>query len=73
MKIDYNKVERMMIRKGLRRTDVFGLSGNGLISNGTCSRIRRGSDVSCLTAFKLCKLLGCDIDEIALDMEVPTK
>lgn len=69
MKLNLDKIERMMIRKGLRRTDVFGLSSKGLVASGVFTNIKQGLGVQNLTAFKLCNLLGCDIDEIALDVE----
>ena len=61
MAANYNKLWKMLIDKGLKRTDLRDLAG---ISTTTVAKLGKNEYVSMECIEKVCAALGCDIGEI---------
>lgn len=71
MAANYNKLWKMLIDKGLKRTDLRELAG---ISTTTVAKLGKNEYVSMECIEKVCIALGCDIGEImSFSSNVSTK
>lgn len=61
MAANYNKLWKMLIDKGLKRTDLRELAG---ISTTTVAKLGKNEYVSMECIEKICVALSCDIGEI---------
>ena len=61
MAANYNKLWKMLIDKGLKRTDLRELAG---ISTTTVAKLGKNEYVSMKCIEKICVALSCDIGEI---------
>lgn len=67
MAIRYNKLWKLLIDKGMTKTELrikAGLTTNAL------ARLSKNESVQVETLFKICDVLGCNLDDIA--ESVPT-
>ena len=61
MAISYNKLWKLLIDKGLNKTQL-GLEAG--ISTSTISKLGKNETINMETMLKICKVLGCDIGDI---------
>ena len=66
MDVCYNKLFKLMIDKGLKKSDLLKATG---ISKNTLSKFTKNEFVSMEVLIKVCRVMECDIGEI---MEVRT-
>lgn len=62
MEISYNKLWKLLIDKGMNKTDLKNASG---ISSSTISKMGKNEQVSMESMLKVCRTLNCDIGDIA--------
>ena len=61
MEISYNKLWKVLIDKGMKKTDLKNATG---ISSSTISKMGKNESVSMESMLKICKSLNCDIGDI---------
>lgn len=61
MEISYNKLWKLLIDKGMNKTDLKNASG---ISSSTISKMGKNEQVSMESMLKVCRTLNCDIGDI---------
>ena len=61
MEISYNKLWKLLIDRGMKKTDLKNATG---ISSSTISKMGKNEPVSMDSMLKVCKALNCDIGEI---------
>lgn len=61
MEISYNKLWKLLIDRGMKKTDLKNATG---ISSSTISKMGRNEPVSMDSMLKVCKALNCDIGDI---------
>ena len=61
MQISYNKLWKLLIDKGMKKTDLKNATG---ISSSTISKMGKNEPVSMDSMLKVCKVLNCDIGDI---------
>lgn len=61
MDVNYNKLFKMLIDKGLKKTEFAKLVG---ISANTLAKLSRNETVSMDIIVKICRTLNCSIDDI---------
>ena len=59
--ISYNKLFKLLIDKGLTKTELKTLSG---VSSNVIAKLGKGESVTMETLSKICKALDCDIADI---------
>ncbi|MCU6796834.1 helix-turn-helix transcriptional regulator [Paenibacillus sp. WQ 127069] len=72
MDVCYNKLFKLLIDKGMKRTELRKLTG---ISPNTLTKLSNNEFVSMEVLVKICRVLGCDfgdIVEIAKSLENET-
>ena len=70
MVISYNKLWKLLIDKGIKRTELKTLAG---VSTNVIAKLGKNGPVSMETLAKICAALNCgiaDVVEIATDCEV---
>ena len=61
MEISYNKLWKLLIDRGMKKTDLKNATG---ISSSTISKMSKNEPVSMASMLKVCKALNCDIGDI---------
>ncbi len=61
MEVSYNKLWKLMIDKGLKKSDLRALTG---IGTNTLAKLSKNQQVSMDVLMKLCNKLECDISDI---------
>lgn len=61
MTISYNKLWKLLIDKGMNRTQLCKASG---VSTSTISKLGKNKAINMESMTKICKVLGCDIGDI---------
>lgn len=61
MDICYNKLFKMLIDKGMRKTEFRKQVG---ISEGTLAKLSRNENVSMDVIVKICRKMNCTVDDI---------
>ena len=61
MDVCYNKLFKMLIDRGMKKTQFRKLVG---ISEGTLSKLSRNENVSLDVIVKICRKMNCTVDEI---------
>lgn len=61
MDICYNKLFKMLIDKGMKKTEFRKQVG---ISEGTLAKLSRNENVSMDVIVKICRKMNCTVDEI---------
>lgn len=61
MQISYNKLWKLLIDRGMKKTDLKNATG---ISSSTISKMGKNEPVSMDSMLKVCKVLNCDIGDI---------
>ena len=67
MAISYNKLWKLLIDKNLNKTKLRTEAG---ISSNAMAKLGKNESVQVETLFKICDVLGCNLDDIA--ESVPT-
>ena len=62
MKVSYNKLWKLLIDKDMNKTDLRKATG---ICSSTIAKMVKGEDVTVSILSRICKVLGCDIGDIA--------
>lgn len=61
MEISYNKLWKLLIDKGMNKTQLCQASG---VSTSTISKLGKNEQISMDSMLKICKVLDCDIGDI---------
>ena len=61
MGISYNRLFKLLIDKGLKKTELAKLAG---LTPGTLAKLSKNETVSMETLIKICTTLHCTLDEI---------
>lgn len=61
MALSYNKLWKLLIDKGLKKTELREKTG---ISQATLAKLVKGENVNTETLEKICNVLNCDISDI---------
>lgn len=61
MHISYNKLWKLLIDKGLKRTDLLNRAG---ISTTSLAKLGKGKNISTDVLIKICTALQCDVTDI---------
>lgn len=61
MAISYNKLWKLLIDKGMNKTQLCQASG---VSTSTISKLGKNEQISMDSMLKICKVLDCDIGDI---------
>ena len=61
MAISYNKLWKLLIDRGLKKTELVKLSG---ITSNAMAKMGRNESVQVDTLAKVCAALGCNVDDI---------
>lgn len=61
MSVNYNKLWKLLIDKGMKKKDLQAKSG---VSAGIIAKLGKNEDVNTSTLTKICEALNCDISDI---------
>lgn len=61
MAVNYNKLWKLLIDKGMKKKDLQLAAG---ISSGVITKMGKGEDVTTTVLAKICKALACNIGDI---------
>ena len=61
MKMNYNKLWKLLIDKGMTRTDLRKAAG---ISSSSLAKLGKGENVTTDVLCKICEALNCGIEDI---------
>ena len=61
MDVSYNKLFKMLIDKGMKKTDLVKEAG---LTPATLARLSKGKVVSMETIIKICECLNCRIEDV---------
>lgn len=61
MEVNYNKLWKQMIDKGMKKSDLRELTG---IGTNTLAKLSKNQPVSMEVLMKLCEKLECDISDV---------
>ena len=61
MEVNYNKLWKQMIDKGMKKSELRELTG---IGTNTLSKLSKNQPVSMEVLMKLCEKLECDISDV---------
>ena len=61
MEVNYNKLWKQMIDKGMKKSDLRELTG---IGSNTLAKLSKNQPVSMEVLMKLCEKLECDISDV---------
>jgi len=61
MAISYNKLWKLLIDKGMNKTQLCQASG---VSTSTISKLGKNEQISMDSMLKICRVLDCDIGDI---------
>ncbi|MDD5956385.1 MAG: helix-turn-helix transcriptional regulator [Lachnospiraceae bacterium] len=62
MKMNYNKLWKLLIDKGMTRTDLRKAAG---LSSSSLAKLGKGENVTTDVLCRICEVLGCNIEDIA--------
>lgn len=69
MKISKDKVERVMVSRGITQSELAERMG---VTTGNVSKLKRNQSCRIKTAIRLCEALQCSVEEIIEESEVRT-
>lgn len=61
MSVNYNKLWKLLIDKGLNKTDLMNITK---LSSATIAKLSQGKNVNTDVIERICKALNCDIADI---------
>ena len=61
MKISYNRLFKLLIDKGLKKTELAKLAG---LTPGTLAKLSKNETVSMESLIKICATLKCSFDDV---------
>ena len=61
MALCYNKLWKLLIDKGMNKTDLKNLTG---LSQSTIAKLTNGENVNTDVLERICEALGCDLEDI---------
>lgn len=61
MQISYEKLQILMVKNQMKRTDLMRATG---ISSNTASKLNKNEPVNLEVLMKICKVFHCDIGDI---------
>ncbi len=61
MKISYNRLFKLLIDKGLKKTELAKLAG---LTPGTLAKLSKNETVSMESLIKICTTLKCSFDDV---------
>lgn len=61
MHICYNKLWKMLIDKGINRSELAHISG---VSSASITKLKKGSNITTDVLIKICEALDCHIEDI---------
>jgi len=61
MPISYNKLWKLLIDKGMNKTQLCQVTG---VSTSTISKLSKNETINMESIMKICRVLGCDIGDI---------
>lgn len=61
MALSYNKLWKLLIDKGLKKTDLNKLTG---ISDSTIAKLTKGENINTEILERICKALNCQVADI---------
>jgi len=61
MDVNYNKLWKLLIDKGMKKTEFAKLCG---ISGPTLAKLSKNETVSMDTLIRICRELGCGVDDV---------
>ena len=67
MSVSYKKLWKLLIDKNLKKKDLESLAG---VSHYTINKLNKGENVTTDILGKICKALGCNVDDIMEFVEV---
>ena len=67
MAISYNKLWKILIDKGMNKTQLCQASG---VSTSTISKLGKNEQISMDSILKICRVLNCDIGDIVEMVDV---
>lgn len=69
MTISKDKVERLMVSRGITQEELAKLMG---VTSGNITKLKRSRSCRMKTAIRLCEALQCNVEEIIEESEVRT-
>lgn len=70
MNVNYNKLWKLLIDRGMKKKDLRAISG---ISTGTLAKLGKNENVSTEILVKICAALKCDVSDIMEIKELEEK
>ena len=61
MKISYNRLFKLLIDKGMKKTELAKQAG---LTPGTLAKLSKNETVSMESLLKICKTLNCSFDDV---------
>ena len=61
MAVSYNKLWKLLIDKGIKRSQLCSMAG---VSTNAIAKMGKNEDVRVEVLVKICKCLGCTLDDI---------
>ena len=61
MKISYNRLFKLLIDKGMKKTDLVKCAG---LTSATLAKLSKNETVSMETLMKICRCLDCSFDDV---------
>ena len=61
MAVTYNKLWHLLLDRGMKKKDLQESAG---LTNHTMLKLRKNQDITTETIGKICKALGCSMDDI---------
>lgn len=59
--VSYNKLWKLLIDKGMKKTDLIEVCG---ISTASLAKLGKGDNITVAVLVKICEALDCDISDI---------
>ncbi len=67
MRMSYNKLWKLLIDKGMTKTEMRKAAG---ISSSSLAKLGKGENVTTDVLLRICEALGCTLDDIAEAVDV---
>ena len=61
MSVSYNKLWKLLIDKGMNKTELGKKAG---VSTSTISKLSKNETINMESLMKICRMIGCDIGDI---------
>lgn len=68
LRMCYNKLWKLLIDKGLKKSDLRSVAG---LSSSSIAKLSKGENVTTAVLLRICEALQCNLDDIA--ESVPSK